>query len=180
MTVVGETTSKSVMLDLDRCIECGSCAAACYVSHGNMPAIDFAGAGWALLPVLCRQCVDPACVDVCPADAMVRDADGIVRRRLVLCIGCGSCARACPFGVLETAMHGVPSGYGSTERLNGHQVAKCDLCADRTIHDGGAPPRCVAACPTNALMFIDPQETEDAGVVMLGGRTAGQDLYKRR
>jgi Fe-S-cluster-containing dehydrogenase component len=180
MTVRIAGKSKSVMLDVDRCIECGSCAAACSVSHGNMPAIDFASAGWALLPVVCRQCLDPACVEACPVEAMVRDDDGVVRRRLMQCIGCGSCARACPFGVLGIEMHGVPSGYGSVERLNGHQVAKCDLCADRTIQNGADPPRCVAACPTRALLFLDPAAIEAVGLVTLGGQAAGEDLYKRR
>ena len=41
---------KRVLIDLDRCIECRSCAAACYASHANMPVVNFAVSGAALNP----------------------------------------------------------------------------------------------------------------------------------
>jgi len=171
---------KRVLIDMDRCIECGSCAAACYMSHGNMPAVSYARSGPALLPVICRQCKSASCVEVCPAEAMVRDERGVVRRRLFRCIGCGSCARACPFGVLPAEPTGVPSGYGSPERISGHQIAKCDLCEDRLSDSDEAVPRCVAACPSGALMFADEHLADELGISVLGGRTTGEDPFKRR
>ena len=179
MESTAQTVQKRVLIDMDRCIECGSCAAACYVSHGNMPGVSIARSGAALLPVLCRQCKSASCVDTCPADAMVRDDRGVVRRKLFQCIGCGSCARACPFGVLPSEPTGVPSGFRSTERLSGHQIAKCDLCEDRMDGDGVAP-RCVAACPSGALTFADERMADELGRQVLGGRTTGDDPYKRR
>ncbi len=158
---------KRVLLDMDRCIECGSCAAACYYSHNGMPAVQSARQGPALLPVICRQCKAAPCVDVCPVEAMVLDDDGIVRRNLSRCIGCGSCARACPFGVLPND-------------VTRKQIAKCDLCADRIASGNGAVPRCVAACPTGALQFADEHEAVDANILILGGRTTGEDRFKRR
>jgi len=184
-----QTVVKRVVIDMDRCIECGSCSAACYYSHANMPAVGSAGAGPALLPIICRQCKSPSCVETCPADAMVRDDNGVVRRRLFRCIGCGSCARACPFGVLEGSLAGVPSGFGSPRRMSGHQVAKCDLCADRIEDysrgsdgeaDAQAVPRCVAACPAGALMFVDEHQAQKTGLIILGGRTTGDHPFKRR
>jgi Fe-S-cluster-containing dehydrogenase component len=176
----GQTIDACVMLNLDRCIECGSCAAACYYSHGAMPSVNFARSGPALLPVICRQCKNPACVDACPAEAMVRNEHGVVERLLALCIGCGSCARACPFGVLPNEPSGTPAGYQSADRLNGHQIAKCDLCGDRVTGGDGAEPRCVAACPTGALIFDDPACAAERGLHPLGGRVAGEDPFKRR
>ncbi|MHC4295611.1 MAG: 4Fe-4S dicluster domain-containing protein [Planctomycetota bacterium] len=123
---------KRVVIDLDRCIECESCAAACSYSHASFPGVNFARAGWALLPVICRQCKAASCVDTCPAEAMIRDDEGVVRRRMFRCIGCGSCARACPFGVIPDQLAGVPRNIRTPECMTGHQVAKCDLCADRT------------------------------------------------
>jgi formate dehydrogenase iron-sulfur subunit len=172
--------AKRVVLNLDRCIECGSCASACFTSHANMPAISFAGAGPALLPVVCRQCNAAPCVEVCPADAMVRDEQGVVFRRLFRCTGCGSCAWACPFGVLSEQGAGVPTSIRSTDRLTGHQVAKCDLCRDRVTGDDAAVPRCVAACPAGALVFVDEHQAPQARLNMLGGRTTGDNPYKRR
>ncbi len=171
---------KRVVIDLDRCIECRSCAAACYYSHANMPAVNFARSGWALLPVICRQCKAASCVETCPAEAMVRDESGVVKRRLFRCIGCGSCARACPFGVIPNQLGGVPTASRSPECMSGHQVAKCDLCEDRTAKDPQALPRCVAACPSGALMFVDEHLAEQQHVEIIGGRTTGENFYKRR
>ena len=179
-TKMSETVEKRVLVDLDRCIECQSCAAACYYSHANMPAISFARAGWALLPLICRQCKAAACVEACPVEAMVRDERGVVRRRMFRCIGCGSCARACPFGAIPDELGGTPAGCKSPDRLTGHQVAKCDLCADRVESDPQAVPRCVAACPSGALRFADEREAEALHLQMIGGRTAADHLYKRR
>jgi formate dehydrogenase iron-sulfur subunit len=179
-TAVQQEVRKRVLIDLDRCIECGSCAAACHLSHGNMPAVGFAQSGPALLPVICRQCKSASCVDTCPVEAMVRDDNGVVRRRLFRCIGCGSCARACPFGVLPGDPAGVATGYRSTDHLSGHQMPKCDLCEDRVSADGEALPRCVAACPTGALVFADEHRAQEIGLDVFGGRTTGEDPYKRR
>ena len=180
---------KRVLIDLDRCIECRSCAAACYYSHANIPAVGFARSGWALLPVVCRQCKAAACVDACPAEAMVRDESGVVKRKAFQCIGCGSCVRACPFGVISAQLGGVPGGFRSPDRLSGHHVGKCDLCADRTERPGNgeggsvvrdAVPRCVAACPAGALVWADEHHPAEGDLDVLGGRTTGEDPYKRR
>jgi len=172
---------KCVLIDMDRCIECGSCAAACHTSHANMPAVSQARAGWALLPVICRQCKAAPCVDVCPAEAMIRDDQGVVRRRLFRCIGCGSCARACPFGVIPSVLGGTPVAGRSPEGISGHQVAKCDLCVDRLAGGGDdTVPRCVAACPAGALLFEDAHRVAELGIKMVGGRAAAEGLFKRR
>jgi Fe-S-cluster-containing dehydrogenase component len=180
MPETSEVMEKRVLIDLDRCIECQSCSAACYYSHANMPTVRFARAGWALLPVICRQCKAAACVEACPAEAMVRDEKGVVRRRLFRCIGCGSCARACPFGVLPAGLSGTPAGKRTMDDFTGHQIAKCDLCADRTAAGGDAEPRCVAACPSGALRFADEREAESLKIQMVGGRTMADHLFKRR
>lgn len=179
-TTMSEVVEKRVLIDLDRCIECQSCAAACHYSHTNMPAVSFARAGWALLPLICRQCKAASCVAACPVEAMVRDDDGVVRRKLFQCIGCGSCARACPFGVLPSHLSGALTGSRSPERLSGHQIAKCDLCADRIAADPEAVPRCVAACPSGALRFADEHEADDLHLQVVGGRTTADHLFKRR
>ena len=179
-TAASKQMEKRVLIDLDRCIECRSCAAACCYSHSNMPGVRVARSGWALLPLICRQCKAASCVETCPADAMVRDEAGVVRRRAFRCIGCGSCARACPFGVIADQLGGTPVPIRSEESTSGHQVAKCDLCTDRTTGDPRAIPRCVAACPSGALMFADEHRADDLKKDLIGGRTAAGNPYKRR
>lgn len=51
-------------------------------------------------PIVCMHCEDPACAEVCPADAIKKTPDGVVQSSLKpRCIGCTNCVYACPFGV---------------------------------------------------------------------------------
>ncbi len=158
-------TRRRVALDLDCCIECRTCAAACFYGRGELPTMQFARVGAAMLPVVCRQCAEAPCVTACPVEAMIRDERGVVRRLVFRCTGCESCVRACPFGVL-------------TGETFAGEIAKCDLCADRLSAD--QLPRCVASCPSGALQFIDEHEAEQRDLVVLGSRTLGQHPTRRR
>lgn len=156
---------KRVILDLDLCIECRSCAAACYCGHHNRPIINFGVTEDVSLPIVCRQCIEPACVEGCPSEAMWQDELTVSKRAAELCTGCGSCVLACPFGVI-------------TETMIRHQAPKCDLCEERVL--AGLAPRCVATCTSGALRFEDVEATEKEGLLILSGRAAGHDPLKRR
>ena len=58
----------------------------------------------------CRRCQDAPCISVCPADALARDANGMIKRALNLCIRCKSCITACPFGTLMNDLFAVKTG----------------------------------------------------------------------
>ncbi len=148
---------KQLLLDPGRCIGCKSCAAACFLGHGESPGLFYEELPVsAAMPMLCRQCEEAPCVAACPTDAMYEDPNGIVRRSAVRCVGCRSCTLACPFGVID--------------EITSHVVGKCDLCADRT--PDGKLPRCVAICPSGALRFHEPdQKLQQEGYVLLSGRT---------
>ncbi len=54
----------------------------------------------ATVPTVCMHCDEPTCALVCPADAIKKGEDGVVRSALKpRCIACSNCVLACPFGV---------------------------------------------------------------------------------
>jgi len=152
---------RKIMLDLDYCIGCRSCEAACRAAFKGEGRIRHGDIGSeAYLPLACRHCEDPLCATACPVDAITKDEEtGIVKRSSFECIGCSSCLYACPFGVID-----VP--------LVRHISQKCDLCVDR--EEG---PRCVATCASGALQFLAEDEIEKAKV---GMRVISRSPFWRR
>jgi len=56
----------------------------------------------AVFQFTCRKCSDAPCIEVCPADALEKNEQGIISRSTNLCISCKSCVVICPFGTLMT------------------------------------------------------------------------------
>ena len=118
------------------------------------------------LSAACMHCEDAPCVMGCPTGAITKDgATGVVAVTRELCIGCHSCAMACPFGVPR---------YDSEEKMH-----KCNLCSGRV--QAGLLPACVRVCPTSALSFESTNQVQSgkeyrfAGtIVNAGHRTALQ------
>ena len=162
-----------LVIDLDTCVGCHACVVNCKEwNTGGYPAplsdLMPYGAGqtgaWlnrvhayeagdgqhsqtVYFPKSCLHCENAACVTVCPTGASYkREEDGIVLVDEALCIGCGLCAWACPYGARE--MDPV-----------GGVMKKCTLCIDR-IYNENIPaverqPACVNACPARARHFGD-------------------------
>ncbi len=87
----------------------------------------------------CNHCDEPSCADACPTGAQdKRFEDGLVLIDEDKCIGCGMCARACPYGALN--LNPVT-----------RKMTKCNACEDRLRE--GFNPDCVDACPYGALVF---------------------------
>ena len=156
---------KRVVLDLDLCVECRSCGSACFYGHYNQPIINYGVTDKVSMPVICRQCDDPACVESCPTDAMWQDDLTVSKRALELCTGCHSCVYGCPFGVI-------------TPEMIQHRSPKCDLCEEIVL--AGGIPRCVATCVSGALRFEEVSTTERDGLLVLSSRAAGHHPLKRR
>jgi Fe-S-cluster-containing dehydrogenase component len=95
-------------------------------------------------PTICMHCENPTCAQVCPADAIKQNDEGVVMSSLKpRCIACSNCVLACPFG--------VPKMMSELE-----QMMKCDMCFDRT--SVGKRPMCATVCPSQALAFVSPDE----------------------
>ena len=115
-------------------------------------------------PKSCLHCDDAPCVTVCPTGASYkRTEDGIVLVDEDMCIGCGLCAWACPYGAREMD-------------LAAGVMKKCTLCVDRiyneTIQEIDRVPSCVRTCPANARHYgdlADPQSDVSMMVAERGG-----------
>lgn len=138
-------------VDTTRCIKCYACEVACQQWHSMKAGTfmrrtvheacsgTFPNVKRTFTSLSCMHCARPACVSVCPVGALSKRAeDGLVVADKTLCIGCRSCALACPFDVPR---------YGDRKIMD-----KCDGCLSlgRKAVD---PPRCANTCPTRALRF---------------------------
>jgi len=139
--------AKRIVLDLDYCIGCQSCAAACQAAFREESRIRYGEIGaTAFLPMACRHCEEPLCAAACPFEVLtISGPDKLVVQSSFRCTGCGSCILACPWGVID-------------EQLLRNISQKCNQCADRETRAGRIGPRCVAACATGALRFLDEAE----------------------
>jgi Fe-S-cluster-containing dehydrogenase component/CRP-like cAMP-binding protein len=141
-----------LVIDQDSCVRCGHCAWSCEQLHGTSRLVRrgdkviaklagaSAGPATLLLPNTCQHCRHAACMIDCPTGAIGRDPEGEVFIRPSLCTGCGNCAKACPWENIQMA----PGAAGRDVAV------KCDLCR------GFDAPACVEACPTGAVLRLDP------------------------
>jgi Fe-S-cluster-containing dehydrogenase component len=101
------------------------------------------------------HCATPACVAICPQKAIIKRAeDGIVVVNQRKCVGCRSCAKACPFHIPQ---------YGKEKVMQ-----KCNLCLERL--DQGKQPSCVATCPGEALKFGTVEELAEIAETKKAGQ----------
>jgi len=146
-----------LVLDLERCTRCDNCVRACADAHDGVTRLVREGLRFDnfLVATSCRHCRDPLCMVGCPV--------GSIRRRNSLeviienwCIGCGMCAKNCPYGNINMhpfdVMENDPSSPGRQIAVTKHKATSCDLCTNH------AEPSCVYACPHDAAHRVEPNE----------------------
>ncbi len=170
-------------IDINRCVGCQTCTIACKHANDTVPGIQwrkvldvesgkFPDVERLFLVVGCQHCAEPPCVPVCPTGATKQREDGLVTMDYDRCIGCASCAVACPYQA-RTIAHKQEYYYGVEtvqEKAVAHKdrfgvAQKCTFCIDR-VDDGlaaglkpgvdpEATPACAASCISAAIQFGD-------------------------
>ncbi len=157
---------KTILVDLDRCNGCFNCQLACKDEHcgndwrpiaapqpttgqfwcrvdqrerGRVPVVKVA-----YTPVFCGMCDDAPCLAAATDGAAYRREDGLVVIDPEKARGQRAIAEACPLGLVYW-----------NEELETPQ--KCTGCA-HLLDDGWTEPRCVDACATGALRYVDAEE----------------------
>ncbi len=164
------TSAGYLVHDSTKCAFCQTCMMACSLAHEGKEnislsriQIDANALGRYpddLVMNVCRQCVTPVCVEICPVDACYIDtANGNVR---VIdqekCNGCRKCLDACPQQPHRTIWN--PETKKAT---------KCDLCLNTPYwgEKGGPAGKqaCVELCPMNAIKLVTeaPPQSDSVG-----------------
>lgn len=153
-----------VLVDMTKCIGCGSCTVACKMYNQNKwiehrapskgSSAKLADENWTVIKSFtadkngkkvlrytkkqCLHCEEPACVSACFAKAFKKMDNGAVVYHPNLCVGCRYCMVACSFEVPKYEWSKVfPT------------VTKCMMCYSRLEQDQMLA--CISACPTNAM-----------------------------
>lgn len=163
-------SKKIFIIDIGKCNGCHACQVVCKDEHVGNDWTPIAksqpdtGQFWLKLtqrvrgtvpkvkvayrPHLCMHCDDAPCMEACPVEgAIYKREDGLVIVDPVQCSGCRNCVDVCPYDIIYF-----------NEELNIAQ--KCTGCA-HLLDDGWEVPRCVDACPTEAMRFMDEKEASE-------------------
>jgi Fe-S-cluster-containing hydrogenase component 2 len=146
---------KLLIADPKICSSCRICELICSFKHEGVfnpsksrikviriepPAYDF--------PIACKQCGKPPCKASCPTNAISENHDGILYVNENLCIGCGACVQACPFGAIRL-------------KPNNGIAIMCDLCGE-----------CVKRCPPETLKLLTPEAISNQKAILYAKRFA--------
>lgn len=188
-------TRYAMAINVARCIGCQSCAVACKVNN-NLPKgiwrnqvltdggtfMNTASGSYPedlhkdWYPTACQHCTNPPCLPVCPVGATTIDERGIVVVDNSVCIGCGSCVIACPYGArkvneseIEYYTEHALGDWDAPEHLN-QTVEKCDFCLHRIDRD--EKPACMEFCPGDCRHWGDMDDPQSDVSVFMAGKTA--------
>ena len=166
------------LCDVERCIECNACVTACKnenevpwgVNRRRVITLDDGEPGEKSVSVACMHCTDAPCAAVCPVDCFYTTTDGLVLHDKDLCIGCGYCFYACPFGAPQFPEE---SACGPEEDNSNAEYEKYG--ANRVAE--GKLPACAEMCSTKALLAGDGELVADIYLKRVMQRSGRPDTW---
>ena len=182
--------AKVFVIDVARCSGCHNCQLSCKDEHCENDWRPYAapqpatGQFWCkvtdhprgtipkvkihYIPTLCNHCADAPCLTAAKDGAVYRRPDGLVVIDPEKAAGQKELVESCPYGAIYwNESLGLPQ--------------KCTGCAHLLDH-GAKKPRCVEACPTDAMQFGEEAELaellKDAVVLHKEFGTAPRVYYR--